>query len=109
MKLTLPDYKLSTTADNLEGQTLFDDVDQQCAENELNAEDPNDSLLKVDATDCGDKAENTVIVLEGEGDNQKNVCPVCRKSFTSKTWFDKHMEKEHTGHKYSCLHCPKSK
>lgn len=40
---------------------------------------------------------------------KKNVCPVCRKTFTSKTWFNKHMKKEHTDHKFVCAHCPKSK
>lgn len=40
-------------------------------------------------------------------ETKKNVCPVCRKEFTSKKWYSKHVEKEHSGLKYTCSQCSK--
>lgn len=39
--------------------------------------------------------------------DKNNVCPLCRKSFATKAWFTKHMQKEHL--EYACTHCSKSK
>lgn len=66
-----------------------------------------EGTIKVDS-----KREGTLKVGESKRDSaidetNKSVCPVCRKEFTSKKWFSKHMEKEHSGHKYTCTHCPK--
>ncbi|XP_045761550.1 zinc finger protein 84-like isoform X3 [Maniola jurtina] len=59
---------------------------------------------KRDGTIKGDESKRDSTI----DDTNKSVCPVCRKGFTSKKWFSKHMEKEHSGHKYTCAHCPKS-
>lgn len=67
-----------------------------------------DGTIKLDTS----KREGTLKLGESKRDSaidetNKSVCPVCRKEFTSKKWFSKHMEKEHSGQKYTCAHCPK--
>ncbi|CAG9783365.1 unnamed protein product [Diatraea saccharalis] len=62
-------------------------------------------------TECDDtlkKSNRTVNDINNTEGTKKNICPVCRKTFTSKTWFSKHMEKEHTGQKYTCNYCEKT-
>ncbi|XP_052747502.1 uncharacterized protein K02A2.6 isoform X1 [Bicyclus anynana] len=57
------------------------------------------------ATRKNNVCKTDVTVLD---EAKKLACPVCRKQFTSKKWYSKHMDKEHSGHKYNCEHCPKS-
>lgn len=99
LKLTLPDYKLSIGVSNYE-QTM-PEVDKNISaqvENNLIDSVPEDIPNDLVRLKTEDKIPN---------DSKKSVCPVCRKEFMSKKWFSKHMEKEHSGHKYTCLHCPK--
>lgn len=39
---------------------------------------------------------------------KKHVCAICRKQFSSKLWFNRHMKNEHKGQKFICEHCQKS-
>lgn len=112
LNLTLPDYKICVAVDNYDEQVIFDSIDLPASDTgQINAE----KSLEVECI------QNVTEVEEGEDishesvketvtveETKKNVCPVCRKAFTSKTWFNKHMKKEHTEHKYACAHCPKS-
>lgn len=107
IKLTLPDYKVSATIDNDE-HFIFDNNDL-----------PTDNALTTDNVDTikeeeGEKKqqhciENGVKETATVGDTKKHICPLCRKEFTSKLWFNKHMEKEHNGPKFECDYCQKSK
>ena len=114
LKLTLPDYKISVAVDNYDEHILFDNI-------ELPASDTSHVIPEKPVEEI-ELIQNVIEVEEREDINQesvketvnveetkKNVCPVCRKGFTSKTWFNKHMKKEHTDHKFTCAHCPKSK
>ncbi|CAG9575364.1 unnamed protein product [Danaus chrysippus] len=100
LKLTLPDYKLSIGVSNYE-QTI-PEVDKN-----ISAQVENNQIDSV-----SEDIQNDLVQLKTEdkipNDSKKNVCPVCRKEFMSKKWFSKHMEKEHSGHKYTCSHCPKT-
>lgn len=39
----------------------------------------------------------------------KLECTMCKKSFLSKVWFEKHLRNQHGGKVYTCPQCPKSK
>lgn len=39
---------------------------------------------------------------------KRNVCVKCEKSFSTRTWYTKHMKKEHAESEYSCTQCSKS-
>ncbi|RVE48457.1 hypothetical protein evm_006893 [Chilo suppressalis] len=47
-------------------------------------------------------------VLFNNGSECNVQSEIGRKSFVSKTWFTKHMEKEHTGQKHTCSYCQKT-
>ncbi|XP_072935378.1 uncharacterized protein [Epargyreus clarus] len=119
LKLTLPDYKLcSTIISNTEHKTVPNNISTKEISNSI--EEKNDQYEKLVQDTITEELPPNVEELEPEPCTQKNVdiavnisekknvCPVCRKSFTSKVWFAKHMENEHSGRKYSCAHCPKT-
>uniref|UniRef100_A0A2A4JB14 Protein krueppel n=1 Tax=Heliothis virescens TaxID=7102 RepID=A0A2A4JB14_HELVI len=110
LKLTLPDYKISVAVDNYDEQVLFDNIDLPASDNHVMSEKPLEDIdliqnAEVEMIDTSNEVAQEKVLVE---ETKKNVCPVCRKAFTSKTWFDKHMKKEHTDHKYACAHCPKT-
>ncbi|GBP17349.1 Zinc finger protein 566 [Eumeta japonica] len=39
------------------------------------------------------------VVLKSSDELKLNTCPICRKEFSSKTWFAKHVENEHVNNK----------
>ncbi|XP_053601991.1 zinc finger protein 771-like [Plodia interpunctella] len=111
MKLTLPDYKISTSADDYYEPILSEEIcNERSADiHHIDIDINKENALIQTKNDIATEELNTMSIDAGNGsENKKNICPVCRKMFTSKTWFDKHMEKEHTGRKYSCPHCSKT-
>ncbi|KAJ8734452.1 hypothetical protein PYW08_013702 [Mythimna loreyi] len=119
LKLTLPDYKISVTVDNYDEHILFDNIDLPASHtSHTNVEKPLEEIEVIqnvteeerreDVQENDAKNQECVKETINVDDTKKNVCPVCRKAFTSKTWFNKHMKKEHTDHKFVCAHCPKT-
>ncbi|XP_068628998.1 zinc finger protein 696-like [Battus philenor] len=103
LKLTLPDYKLCSTFDKIEDQSLSNKINNSVAiPNDIPVESVPDNI-DLPATD--DVVKN---VNDSCDSNKKNICTICRKAFVSKVWFAKHMEKEHSGQKYSCTQCSKT-
>lgn len=102
LRLTLPDYKLSIGI-NID-EHIYEDIniDNNCKEN-LN----NDTKTQLSMNIINNKADKNNANEDSKGDSTKNICTICRKSFISKKWFLKHMEKEHSGQKYTCTYCPK--
>lgn len=104
LKLTLPDYKLCSAIENFEEPILLNNVN----------ESPNfttDNIPVEPITDCLNNpldTDTTKEIKDVQNFAKKNVCTICKKGFISKVWFAKHMEKEHSGQKYSCPHCSKS-
>lgn len=114
LRLTLPDYKISVTVNNYDKHILFDNIDLPASDTSHTIpEKPCEEIEPIQNITEEEKGEHinqeSVEETVNVEDSKKNVCPVCRKAFTSKTWFNKHMKKEHTNHKFACTHCPKSK
>lgn len=105
IKLTLPDYKICSV---IEDSRIYNPVMKLVETN--SAEKETDNVLEnfEENEPVTEKEDGEQIVKESEIPKNSNVCPVCRKRFTSKTWFAKHMQKEHVK-QYACPHCPKSK
>lgn len=95
IRLTLPDYKICSV---IESSTLHKDKITQNLEN-------------ITLDKCTNSIESEEKVENSEGDNDHNVikCVHCCKRFKSKTWYQKHLKKDHAGKKYTCAHCSKSK
>lgn len=107
LRLTLPDYKLSVGI-NIDDHSVFDDSDNIYREKLNN--NIHTLLQSVTVQNKTNDKQNSKCSLNEDAksnDSSKNICTVCRKSFISKKWFTKHMEKEHSGHKYACAYCPK--
>lgn len=103
IKLTLPDYKICSV---IEDTRLYEPAQNKLVETD-NLGIQTD-IFEENVEPINKEISIDRIVNEPEIAKDSNVCPVCRKSFTSKTWFTKHMQNEHT-RKYACAHCPKSK
>ncbi|CAB3258935.1 unnamed protein product [Arctia plantaginis] len=106
LRLKLPDYKVSATIDK--EQVIFDkdlkseidDINVEIIKNEVNS-----SIEERDKQDKHKEGGTERVCVE---EIKKHICPLCRKQFTSKSWFNKHIEKEHNGPKLVCKNCQKS-
>ncbi|XP_075990188.1 uncharacterized protein LOC142985829 [Anticarsia gemmatalis] len=103
-ELTLPEYKVSS-------MVITDDVFDNELSDKIN--DIQSSSIKEESIDVEEGMREEYNKEGGlkeikHVDVKKLVCAVCRKEFTSKLWFNKHMEKEHNGPKFACKHCPKT-
>lgn len=104
LKLKLPDYKVSATIDNkpvlIDGDLKkeLDDIKVEIIKNEVTY-----SITERDRLDKKEGRKERV----NRDETKKHICPLCRKEFTSKLWFNKHLEKEHYGPKFVCKHCQK--
>lgn len=101
LRLTLPDYKLSIGI-NIDDHVYEDNVDTNCKEN-YNIKT---NMLPLETVENSSTGKESVIE-NAKRDTNKNICIICQKSFISKKWFEKHMEKEHSGQKYVCKYCSK--
>ncbi|XP_030031670.2 zinc finger protein 771 [Manduca sexta] len=105
-RLTLPDYKISSTIENYE-ETIYNTTDYApCIDNQ-----EYEKMEEVQELQIEEVIEKEVKIDKKEPkpvEEKKNICPVCRKGFVSKAWFNKHMEKEHAGNKYACVQCSKT-
>lgn len=117
LRLTLPEYKLSIGIANSTSCNIFDNSENDNINNM--PEIPNNAIPAItncevmnetpDNSNIYERNQNTVSENTKVVDETKKIaCPVCRKTFISQKWFNKHMEKEHSGNKYTCAHCPKS-
>ncbi|XP_022826149.1 zinc finger protein 664-like [Spodoptera litura] len=113
LKLTLPDYKISTTIDSYDEHILFDNIELAASDSQIIPEktlEEIESIQNIPEEVENAEKNNPESVKEKVNANEtkKNICPICRKGFTSKTWFNKHMKKEHTENKFVCPQCPKT-
>lgn len=111
LKLTLPDYKLCSSIGPPGDTTVLHNISRESH----NIQEDNTSCNTISYVPKEQFAELEEPKIDNTKENKisdsdkKNVCPICRKGFTSKVWFAKHMVKEHNGKKYSCTKCDKSK
>ncbi|XP_041973808.1 zinc finger protein 771-like [Aricia agestis] len=110
LQLTLPDYKLSIGINEFKHDTCIQDYSTAHTQNIQQSNEP-ETVEKIECIintsvilDTGKKKKDPIL----ENETKKNVCPLCKKAFTSKIWYNKHMDKEHAGNKYLCTQCPKS-
>ncbi|KAM3957039.1 uncharacterized protein ACR2FA_008972 [Aphomia sociella] len=113
IKFTPSNCNVGGTIDNFDEPVFFDDIENDCQNNfgSCNMTDEKVEQKLSDSNNVEKQDSNkdvSVKETENVGENKKNICPVCRKCFTSKAWFAKHMEKEHTGNKYACTQCTKT-
>lgn len=106
IKLTLPDYKICSV---IEASRVYP-TQKKIVEHDLAAIETDNVIETFDdnVEPINEVKSIDRVLKEPEIASDSKVCPVCGKSFTSKTWFAKHMQNEHT-RKYTCAHCPKSK
>lgn len=112
LQLTLPDYKLSIGISDYvsKGTNVNENI------NKINLHIPSVRPKTEPILNTIEKIDSTEKIVEKKIDASKNVdeskkfmCTVCKRSFISKVWFTKHMQKEHSDKKFSCSHCPKCK
>ncbi|XP_014355333.2 zinc finger protein 771 [Papilio machaon] len=109
LKLTLPDYKLCSTIENFDEPILLNNTSESI--NFTNDNIPMDPITDISINNPIDTNVNStkdIKQTENLAVDNRNMCTICKKSFSSKVWFAKHMEKEHSGQKYSCPQCSKT-
>ncbi|VVC87001.1 unnamed protein product, partial [Leptidea sinapis] len=107
VKLTLPDYKLSIGTINFSTQDVISGYGVQNTNNIVYSSGSTQANVEPTILEkiLNKSEEEAKVATET---NKKNMCQICQKSFISKVWFTKHMEKEHSGHKFICTVCCKS-
>lgn len=111
--LSVLDYNINSTVmnstENIVLVNLENEINVYDDEKTTDEHEPNFNGIQSQIENYNEADIETPVENIDKNETTKKVCPVCRKAFTSQTWFSKHMQKEHSEEKFCCTQCPKSK
>ncbi|KAL0850638.1 hypothetical protein ABMA28_012392 [Loxostege sticticalis] len=110
--LSVLDYNINSTdmnsTENIVLVNLENEINVYDDEKTTDEHEPNFNGIQSQIENCNEADIETPVENIDRNETTKKVCPVCRKAFTSQTWFSKHMQKEHSEEKFCCTQCPKT-